>query len=147
MRDLELEPLDVEWLVLADAAEVVGGKLYMLGGGWTQINVNSGFPFVKNFSVALAVTVPWNQANRKHNFEIVFATADGKQLAKIDGQLETGRPAGMPAGQTQRAQMAVGIGMKFEAPGEHVIIAGLNGKERRRIPFNVVPGPMLQSRT
>ena len=44
MNDLD-ELLDattsIEWLILADAAEVVGGKLYLMGGGWDRLTVNS----------------------------------------------------------------------------------------------------------
>ena len=34
--------MEVEWLILADSAQVIGNKLYLLGGGWDQLAVNTG---------------------------------------------------------------------------------------------------------
>ena len=31
--------MEVDWLILADSAQVTGGKLYMLGGGWDRLTV------------------------------------------------------------------------------------------------------------
>ena len=47
----------IEWLILADAAEVVGGKLYVMGGGWDRLTVHSQSA-KKNLAVALALRVP-----------------------------------------------------------------------------------------
>ena len=30
--------MDVEWLILADAAQVNGNKLYLLEGGWDRLH-------------------------------------------------------------------------------------------------------------
>jgi hypothetical protein len=132
------DELGVEWLILADYAEAVAGKLYLMGGGWDQINVNGEFPMQKNFAIALAIKVPWYQTNRPHTFELVFEDADGQLLGNAPGQFETGRPVGIPAGKTQRAQVAIVAGMQFERPGEYVVRALLNGEESARTSFGVV---------
>jgi len=36
--------MEVEWLILADAAQVVGNKLYLMGGGWDKLTINNVFP-------------------------------------------------------------------------------------------------------
>ena len=140
--------MEVEWLVLADSAQVVGNKLYLLGGGWDRLTVNTGFPTDRRGAVALAVKVPWNETNQKHTFEVEVASEDPateepKSLLKIAGQFEVGRPAGIPQGQDQRVQLAIDLNLKIETPGTKVIIARIEGQEMRRIRFNVVPGPML----
>lgn len=135
--------MKVEWLILADAAQVVGHKLYLMGGGWDVLTVNSGFPYQHRFAVAVAFTVPWLETNQRHNFEIEVATEDGKTLAKVDGQIEVGRPPGIQPGQEQRVQLAADFVVGLEGPGTYVVIARLEGQESGRVHFNVVAGPML----
>ena len=62
--DLGIEQLEVDWLILADHAEVIGGKLYMNGGGWNRVATKGSFPVTKSFSVALAIRVPWTLTNK-----------------------------------------------------------------------------------
>ncbi|MCL4534327.1 MAG: hypothetical protein M1370_04105 [Bacteroidetes bacterium] len=134
--------MDVEWLILADAAQVVGNKLYLLGGGWETLTVNSGFPVEQQCAVAASFKVPWQETNQRHNVEIEIATEDGSSLAKLQGQFEVGRPPGL-RGQEQRVQFAGGFGLRFDAPGTYVIVARVEGQEGGRVHFNVVPGPLL----
>ena len=48
--------MEIEWLILADAAQVTGNKLYLLGGGWDRLNVNRDFPVNQHCAIA-AVSV------------------------------------------------------------------------------------------
>ena len=132
--------MDVEWLILADAAQVTGGKLYVMGGGWDRVVANK-FPFPQNMSIALSFRVPWTQTNEKHSFEVEIADMDGGTIAKVPGQFEVGRPAGASPGQDQRAQFAVNINWTISKAGGYVVVARLDGEEERRFPFNVVAGP------
>ena len=136
--------MEIDWLILADSAEVVNNKLYLLGGGWDSITVNSAFPVVHPCAVATAFSVPWNETNQPRNVEIEIVTEDGESRAKIDAKVETGRPAALPRGQSQRVQFAVRFNLTLEGPGGHVIIARIEGEERRRVPFNIVAGPNSQ---
>lgn len=135
--------MDVEWLILADAAQVVGSKLYVIGGGWERMTVNSSFPLQQRCAVALAVRVPWNSTNQRHNFEIEIADEDGSSVGKLGGQFEVGRPAGIRPGQDQRIQLATDFILPLEKPGGFFIVARIEGQEMRRIAFYVVAGPML----
>ena len=136
--------MDVKWLILADYAEVVGSKLYLMGGGWDILTVNSGFPIKHRCAVAASFRVPWNETNQRHNTEVEIATQDGRILAKAGGQFEVGRPAGMPPGQDQRWQLALNVEMGIDQPGTFVIIARVEGQEMARSHFTIVPGPMIR---
>ncbi len=139
--------MKVEWLIVADAAQVVGNKLYLLGGGWDVLTVNSGFPFSYRFSVATSFKVLWNETNQRHNFEIEVFTEDGETLTKVGGQVEVGRPPGIRPGQEQRMQLAADFGVELKGPGTYAVVARLEGQEDARTQFHVVPGPMLGIRT
>jgi hypothetical protein len=136
--------MEVEWLILADAAQVVGGKLYLLGGGWSALTVNGAFPVQQRCGVAASFVVPWNETNQPQNAEIEIATEDGQSLARIEGKIEVGRPPGIRPGQSQRVQLAADLGLTIEGPGTYVVIARVEGREGRRIDFTVTAGPPPQ---
>lgn len=144
--------MEVEWLMLADAAQVVGNKVYVLGGGWDVLSVLTGFPIQQQCAVAVSVKVPWNETNQRHTVEVEGlseqpSTEDPKSMFKVEGQFEVGRPAGIRPGQDQRIQLAIAVNLSLEGPGTNVIIARIEGQEMRRIHFSVVDrAPIAQTR-
>ena len=132
--------MEVEWLILADSAQVVGNKLYLLGGGWDRLTVNTKFPAQRQVGIAIAIKVPWNRTNEQHQFEIEIASEDAETVGKVEGNFEVGRAPGIPQGQDQRIQLAVGANLTFTKPGVFVIMAKIDGEERTHVPFYVTAG-------
>lgn len=135
--------MNVEWLILADSAQVVSNKLYLLGGGWDRLTIRKQPPVAHQMTVAASFRVSWNETNQRHSFEIEVADSDGGTIGKVAGQFEVGRPPGTLPGQDQRVQIAVNVGMQINKLGSYMIIARLNGEEGGSFPFNVVPGPEI----
>jgi len=135
--------MEVEFLILADAAQAVGGKLYMLGGGWDVLTINTGFPSQHPFAIGLGLSVPWNETNQRHSITVEITDEDGQQAALMTGQLEVGRPPGLPAGQAQRVVIALNGVLGIEKPGNFVIVAKVEDQEAQRIQFRIVPGPSV----
>ena len=133
--------MNVEWLILADAAQVNGNKLYLLGGGWDRLTIRRPFPVTHVMAVAAAFRVSWNETNQKHDWEIEIVDADGSSQGKVSGKLEVGRPAGVTPGQDQRIQIAVGMNLQIARAGTYSLVARLNGEEDRTFPFDVVQAP------
>jgi hypothetical protein len=136
--------MKVEWLILGDYVELVGGKLYVMGGGWDVLTVNTAFPLTKQCGVAASFRIPWDQTNQRHNVEVEILTEDGQQFAKIGGQVEVGRPAGIAPGQDQRAQLAGNLMLTFQQAGRYTIVARVEGQEQETISFGVVEGPLMR---
>ena len=134
--------MEVEWLILADGAEVVNNKLYLIGGGWESLTVNAAFPVEHPCALAAAFRVPWSESNRQHDVELAIHNREGRELARVPGQIEVGRPAGIPRGDAQRVQMAINLVLPLECPGTYSVIARIAGEEARRAPFEVVGGPL-----
>ena len=130
--------MDIEWLMIADGAEVVGNKLYLLGGGWNNLNVRQSFPFSRQIGIALAFNVPWAETNERRAFELEILTEDGVSLHKVGGNLEVGRAAGIQPGTDQRVQMAANTILTFNEPGNYVIVARVNDHESKRVTFRVL---------
>src|ERR1035437_202613 len=88
-------------MLLCDAAEAVNGKLYVLGGGWSHIQVPD-VPF--NAALAVLIAVPWTAANEKHKLRVQLIDEDGEPAVVNDnpvlaeGDFEVGRPPGLKAG-------------------------------------------------
>ncbi len=129
--------MDVEWLILADSAQVVGNKLFLMGGGWDRLSI-ADYPKSHAMGLAMSIRVPWNQTNERHSFEIEITSEDGKSIAKAGGTFEVGRAAGTVPGQDQRVQFAVNAIMQLAGPGTFVVLARLDDEEKQRVTFNVV---------
>lgn len=132
--------MDVEWLILADSAQVVGGKLFLLGGGWENLVVNSSFPVQQICAIAASFRILWNETNQRHNVEIEVMDQDGQSIVQLNGQVEVGRPPGIPPGSAQRSQLGFSAVLTFDSPGSFVIIARIEGHEMKRTDFRVVAG-------
>ena len=129
--------MEVEWLIIADSAQVVGGKLYMLGGGYDRVTLPKAPPAHHSMAVAVAFRVPWNETNMKHNFELEILDGDGHKIVGGNGQFEVGRAAGIPPGQDQRTQLAMTIGWQVGRLGSYEAVARVMDAEQR-FPFHVV---------
>jgi len=105
-------------MLLADAAQAVDGKLYILGGGWSFIG-----PQPTPMAIAMKIEVPWDQSNRRHAFELRLLDEDGRPVevdgnpVVIRGEFEVGRPAGLPPGTPLDVPVAVNIGPLPLRPG------------------------------
>ena len=91
-------------MLLADAAQAVDNKLYVLGGGWSVTN-----PTTAPFGLAIKIEVPWSEALQKHMWSLELMDADGhavmgqsadgsEEPIQIGGDFEVGRPEGLPPG-------------------------------------------------
>ena len=84
------------------------------------------------------VLVPWTEANRKHRLSIWIEGEDGGEpLLRTEGDLEVGRPPGVPEGSDLRAVLAVDATIGFPKAGGYRLVAKV-GSERRSYGFTVV---------
>lgn len=134
------EGVTVDFLILADAAQKQGDKLYMLGGGWSSIWATD-FPVQHQLAVAAGILVPWMETNHKHQFRIRLRTEDGTALGELGGEFEQGRPPGLPPGSTQRVIITVNMTLRLEKPIEAVAELLIDGQVARNVPFRVVQRP------
>jgi hypothetical protein len=129
-----------DFVILADAAQVQGDKLYLLGGGWTMIWAKE-FPAQHQMAVAAGILVPWLETNAKHNFRILVRAEDGTTFTDVGGEFEQGRPPGLPPGTTQRVMFTVNMGIRIERPVEASAELWIDGTLARSVPFRIVERP------
>jgi hypothetical protein len=125
----------VDFLILADRAEVLSGKLYMMGGGWDAIG-SFGPDQPSQFTAVVAFLVPWNATNVEHSCQIRLEDADGTALLSFSYAIKTGRPPSLPEGATQRLMVCIPINAAFPRPGMYALLARA-GEHERRESFHV----------
>ena len=83
--------------MLADAAQVQGGKLFVLGGGFDTISVRS-LPVVhRSLAVALVAVVSPEERHRDLEIVIGLIDEDGQSLGvEAKGKLRVGAPPNLP---------------------------------------------------
>ncbi|HEY2475085.1 MAG TPA: hypothetical protein VGI19_09815 [Candidatus Cybelea sp.] len=111
-------------MLLADSAQAVNGKLYILGGGWSMTG-----PAPTPSAIAIKFEVPWEFANRKYGIRIELLDSDGNQVLLpgpqgqqpmlITADLEVGRPPGLSPGAPLDSPLAINIGPLPLTPGRY----------------------------
>ncbi|MGZ6692926.1 MAG: DUF6941 family protein [Solirubrobacteraceae bacterium] len=137
----EPDDFSIPYMLLADAADAVGGKLYILGGGWDRLMVpNLPARSVKPFAIALGITVPYSHTNRQFVLTIELIDADGAQIGDVlQVGLETGRPPGLRPGGSQNTPLGIGTNPEFPTPGRYSFVARIDGDIKNNVAFEVVP--------
>jgi hypothetical protein len=134
-------------LLLADSAQAVGGKLYILGGGW---NITGPSPVPS--AIAMYVEIPWDLTNVKHPWRLELMDSDGQpvmihtpvgeQAFVLQGELEVGRPPGTQPGVGLGVPMAINLGpIPLQAGGRYEWRLYINDTtdENWRLPFSTRP--------
>jgi hypothetical protein len=133
-------------MLLADAAQEVHGKLYVLGGGWSVTG-----PDVPPMALAVKLDVPWSDANAAHEFEIRLVDADGRAVrmvgegdgpeVQIGGNFEVGRPPDLEEGSDIDFAFTINVGPLPLAAGRFAWQLWIDGSTREdwQRPFQVRP--------
>ena len=93
-----LEQVEIDFLLLADRAEVLNGKLYMMGGAWDRRHIRDiGAPVA--LTIVVGVLVPWNLTNEPHWLRIRIEDEDGTPAPpEVEATVNVGRPANATQG-------------------------------------------------
>ena len=128
----------VECFMLADAAQNADGKLYVLGGGWDVINT-AQFPLqLPQVSLVVKLVIPWNEANRQHEFRVDLDDEDGGAVLPqpLLGSFTVSRPPTAVAGDDLNTLIAMTIApLALPRPGRYVFRLSLGGDELARTSF------------
>jgi hypothetical protein len=134
-------------LLLCDSVQAVGGKLYILGGGWNIIG-----PDPSPTAIAIYAEVSWDLTNVRHPWRLELLDADdqpvmvptpmGEQPLVLEGVLEVGRPIGVQPGVGLGVPLAINLGPVVLAPGSRYVWRLTIAEETNdnwRLPFSTRP--------
>jgi hypothetical protein len=138
----------VEYLLLANHAEVQNGLLYVSGGGWANLfrgprNPDEPPP-INHFGIGASLLIPWDETNQPHHLIIrVVRDSSDEELARIEGGIEVGRPPGLEFGAEQRISVGVGVDVLFPEEGSYRAMMQI-GEDERSVGFRVFDQPKPQ---
>jgi hypothetical protein len=135
MQDVAFESLlqpdrtGIDYLLSADFAEVVNGKTYIMGAGFDRFTPPS-YPAPLRLGIAVGIRVPYLESNVPHHVVIAIRSGDGKDLVRIEADVETGRAPGS-RGDSVLVPLAANTQVVVEGPQLVEITAQVGGSTRR----------------
>ena len=134
-----IEHVEIDFMLLADKAEVLGGKLYMMGGAWDRLTINDINAPVA-LSIVIGVLVPWNLTNESHQLQIRIEDEDGSPhtAQRPIPPSMSGVPSRSTKGQRFRAIAVLSNQWKLPKPGAYSVTASVAGQHEKRVTFYAV---------
>ncbi len=126
--------------MLADAAQVQNGKLYVLGGGFDTISVSSVPVVHRNLSLAMVAEVGPDERQRDLDLSIKLLDEDGNEIGvEAKGKLRVGAPPNLPPGSPSIVPIVSPFhNITFPEAKGYAFVVSLNDAELARIKFRVV---------
>lgn len=113
----------LEYFLLADKAESLGGKLYMLGGGWDTLNVMA-LPTLASYDIVASLMFEPAEAGT-HNFELTLVDESGELvLGPVGGELTVPLGDGTP----RRLMLVLNGPFPAAKTGQHAWRVTVDGK-------------------
>lgn len=126
--------------MLADSAQVQGGKLYVLGGGFDTISTKQVPVVHRNLALALVAEVGPEERHRDLEMAITLMDEDGQPVGvEAKGKLRVGAPPNLPPGASSVVPMVSPFfNLKFDEAKGYAFIVEFEGNEIARVRFRIV---------
>lgn len=141
--------------LLADSVVTAEGKLYVQGGGWT--NLSGEIPLRQDrIGIAILIYVPYTATNEEHELDISLQDEDGNEMPlgdappgveTVDGRIRhfkthfnVGRPPTLPPGDEQAVPFGLNINrLRFDRATRYTFVIAIDGTPMKKLPFRVHP--------
>ncbi|MGA9725822.1 MAG: hypothetical protein WBQ86_25440 [Candidatus Binatus sp.] len=130
--------MKIEFALLADAAQAVGGKVFVLGGGWNLFRAAS-YPAPVQLAIAIGLGFSSDEVGIKYPLNVVIADEAGVPVVpEMKGQVETGQPApDVPKTASVKIPVAININMSLPHPGTYGIVVTA-GSSTAQLSFEAI---------
>jgi hypothetical protein len=115
--------MKIDYVILADAAQGAGGKIYILGGGWSVFRAPA-FPAPVQLGLGIGISHTSKEFGMTYPSSITIADdADVPVITPVSGPLQIQpAPTDIPQGVTQhRLPFAAQFGIALPRPGKYSI--------------------------
>lgn len=140
MEPDEIEPA-VDFALLADAVQVVQGKLYVLGGGWDTLFVREFPARYPALGVGLRLRVPWSWTDQVIVLGIDLQDADGGRVLPsppVAQGVKVARPVGALEGDDIGVARSFTFNnLTFPGEGHYSFVISINDVPASRLRFAV----------
>ena len=122
--------------MLADAATVAEGKLYVHGGGWSNLFVDA-IPYdYPSFSLVFVLEMSGDEAPGQIPLDLELV-ADDTPVAGIRGWIEVPADSGPELASAQVANQVTFTNVTFPAAGAYVVRVASDGEELGLVDLHV----------
>lgn len=127
--------------MIADAAQVAGGKLFVLGGAFDVIAARAIPTTHRNWAIALVAEVGPGERHRDIVIDISLVDEDEEPVGlDFQAQIRVGAPAVLRPGDVSIVPMAIPLpDVTFPAAKGYAFRVARDGEELARIRFRVQP--------
>jgi len=133
--------VELDYALLADAAQISEGKTFILGGG-VSILWRDQYPAPLGITLVCQFTFQRTEADSDHQVRIVVMDADGNPvLPEMSGNMRVGPP---PEGSPRNVPLVAPLVLGFpplpviQKPGEYAVDILLDGRHMKNLPFAVL---------
>ena len=131
--------MEVDFAFLADKADIVGGKLYVLGGAFDAISAKQVPVVHSQMTLAIRFLLSPSEVNREHKLEVILMDSDGKRIIALPGQFSVKPHPENVLGYKIPFLTALNFwNIRFEKFGDYSIELLLNGTSIKSIPLRLV---------
>ena len=131
--------MQCEFLTLADAAQVRGDRILILGRGLRCLTTGEGFPFQHHLGVAASLLMGGPETNQPHHYTFRLGPEDAAgETVDIEGDFEKERPGDVPLDDDQHMLLAANLAPSFESAGAYVLRMLVDGEEIASTNFTVL---------
>lgn len=129
----------IEFALLADGVQAMGGKLFIMGGGWDTIWVRAFPARHHTMAIGTRIRIPWSSESQSFDLTVELVDQDGKAIFDtIRQNLTAAPPKGVPDGLEQGVVRAFTFNnVPFHQPGEYSFVMAIDGVETGRLRFSV----------
>jgi hypothetical protein len=135
---MEGRELTLEFLLVGEAADNANGKLYMMGGGWNQVQ-STMFPTVARCGIAVSVLVPKSEDSSPSEsilVKISYSDREKTTRLEVEGRIQVGAaPPGARLPDRQRVFFVLNSNFPVPRPGEYEITASLPDGQSKTVSF------------
>jgi len=135
--------MDVTTAMLADAAALADGKLYVHGGGWDNIYTAEVPTTHPALALVLIFHLSWHEANEDIPLRLELVDEDDRHpVTRGEGKMRTGTPPQVKKGADLYYPFAqMFYGLQFPKLGRYVFRVASGGQVLASLPLTVSTPP------
>lgn len=130
--------MKVDFAFLADSAQVIDGKLFVMGGGFDTIWTTRLPAIQQHVAFVMRLLFSNKDAGKRHNLEIKVVHEDKGEVARLSGELRIEKQPRTPMVGASSVSTVMNIeSLQFRELGNYRFEIHVNGSHMKSIPLRI----------